>query len=585
MEDHELLKKYEPILYFPGQSSEGDYSERFFPTDVYSYIGRCDLWRVTSWSGLRWFLSNPAKQVKKGWLDEEQTVAVAIEKHRVELLGNKNTLHYLQFLQPQKNGLFVQRGAQQLSYLRLVGGCAFVIFLLLLVPALLSFSSGIIWLGWLFTILSAAWLVALIGLVILHFVDDENTVVAVLAVLGILFFSGLAYWARGHDYEVLMWMGILLAVFNGMVILGGLLFIAQKLLSPEQANMASMVLGFTVIIIPCGLLFSLWMKGWITLLVSLGLFSWLILSIIGTKLVSLLLELTSPLRDKDSDLAHGLAQKMQLDAIQTGKDPFVYYGRVWRKPEESDQTVLQYFFFYPFNDWRRQDGFNFHEGDWECVFVFLDQSGEMTGVGISQHNLGDYRDLNAPDLQVRDGHPVVYVAAGSHANYFSKADVPISQTFNANILQRLLRFIEKIRLGNIDEKATIQENRDQAVSDPNKRKLAEARERPNGLGLVLGPETDESVRGRQENWRELNPEDVLRDEALPGWVKYPGLWGRATLLQDESGPTGPMWDRPWHKPSQRELKYKLKNRRLYWVTPLGWRDEVRKQKTESETKK
>jgi hypothetical protein len=34
----------------------------------------------------------------------------------------------------------------------------------------------------------------------------------------------------------------------------------------------------------------------------------------------------------------------------------------------------------------------------------------------------------------------------------------------------------------------------------------------------------------------LNPE--------PGWVQYQGLWGVKSLLQDESGPPGPKWDRP-----------------------------------------
>ncbi len=46
-----------------------------------------------------------------------------------------------------------------------------------------------------------------------------------------------------------------------------------------------------------------------------------------------------------------------------------YYGRVVRT---SGYVALQYWFFYPFNDWRsRIYGVNDHEADWEQVVVYL----------------------------------------------------------------------------------------------------------------------------------------------------------------------------------------------------------------------
>jgi len=52
----------------------------------------------------------------------------------------------------------------------------------------------------------------------------------------------------------------------------------------------------------------------------------------------------------------------------------VYYGRVLRQ-QDGDQnqwTILQYHFFYAFNDWRlAANGMNHHEGDWEMVAVYL----------------------------------------------------------------------------------------------------------------------------------------------------------------------------------------------------------------------
>ena len=90
----------------------------------------------------------------------------------------------------------------------------------------------------------------------------------------------------------------------------------------------------------------------------------------------------------------------------------------------DDRLALQYWFFYPFNDYT-----NKHEGDWEMVqLVFaaadatqaLDQT--PLEVGYSQHEGLEVAEWDDPKLEIVDGtHPVVHAAAGSHANYYDDA--------------------------------------------------------------------------------------------------------------------------------------------------------------------
>jgi hypothetical protein len=104
----------------------------------------------------------------------------------------------------------------------------------------------------------------------------------------------------------------------------------------------------------------------------------------------------------------------------TGSGGPAVYGRV---VPEGDRIVLQYWYFYyddvysyPFATlgafWQA------HEGDWEVVNVVLSGDEEPLFVGYSQHCLGQRRAWSGVDLA--DGtHPIVYVALGSHANYFT----------------------------------------------------------------------------------------------------------------------------------------------------------------------
>ncbi|WP_028066187.1 hypothetical protein [Solirubrobacter soli] len=79
-------------------------------------------------------------------------------------------------------------------------------------------------------------------------------------------------------------------------------------------------------------------------------------------------------------------------------------GRLW----------LQYWLFYYYNDYQLLgplSGGN-HEGDWELVQLRLGANEKPVQAVYSQHKLAESRPFSGTT-------PIVYVARGSHANYFS----------------------------------------------------------------------------------------------------------------------------------------------------------------------
>ena len=88
----------------------------------------------------------------------------------------------------------------------------------------------------------------------------------------------------------------------------------------------------------------------------------------------------------------------------------------------SDRVLVQYWYAYFYNDF-----WNTHEMDWETVMIVFKQDDRLrpTLCAYSAHFGGHWlpwRDVEKVDEQLKvagDGsHPVVYVANGSHANYF-----------------------------------------------------------------------------------------------------------------------------------------------------------------------
>jgi VPS62-like protein len=99
------------------------------------------------------------------------------------------------------------------------------------------------------------------------------------------------------------------------------------------------------------------------------------------------------------------------------------YARVVTDPAHPRKLALQYWFFYVYNDFN-----NKHEGDWEMIQLDFDAASpedalktQPAEVGYSQHDGAERAGWRDDKLERQGTHPVVYPAAGSHANYFHPA--------------------------------------------------------------------------------------------------------------------------------------------------------------------
>jgi len=290
----------------------------------------------------------------------------------------------------------------------------------------------------------------------------------------------------------------------------------------------------------------------------------------------------------------------------------VYYGRILHEIDANgDQwTILQYHFFYAFNDWRlAANGMNHHEGDWEMVAVYLKNEVPYSLL-LSQHGAGNMEwwdnALKAVDEEENlTTHPIVYTALGSHANY-SRPEVIRSPTmYSTGRLQRILFWIDGaihylFLLFNPNQKArqiALKEMQEKQMNllaedafvlmkdEMDHYVVSLPMEIAAGDGFRIGFQGNLQREGsiksssyikrimssrptrhpREAEWKRV----LLNYE--PGWVQYKGLWGVKSLLSDESGPPGPKWDRP--KKDQVGVK-----ERIRWDKPLDWLAELEKNK-------
>jgi len=280
----------------------------------------------------------------------------------------------------------------------------------------------------------------------------------------------------------------------------------------------------------------------------------------------------------------------------------VYYGRVVR---ENQWTILQYHFFYAFNDWRLgANGINHHEGDWEMTAVYL-KNDEPYAMLMSQHGSGAmelWKDVRCvkDDNGNETTHPLIYAGLGSHANYSKPEVIRIHRLFNEGYLQRflywtdgLLRFL--FLLFNPSQRArqiALRELATHPATALTEESLANLRDEKDhylvslpmeiatGDGFRIGVHGDhehEEV-GRSSSYlkRVMSDREVthppsrvwmqilLSDETK--WVEYKGLWGVKSMLKDESGPPGPKWDRP-------DKLFSIHPRKR-WECPLEWLKEL-----------
>jgi hypothetical protein len=108
--------------------------------------------------------------------------------------------------------------------------------------------------------------------------------------------------------------------------------------------------------------------------------------------------------------------------LEAARRPTVYWRLV--RQSSTGRIALEYWFLYLYNDFLDR-----HEADWEGVTVFVDD-GTPIGVSYSQHK---GRVWSAWPGATPDDHPVVYVAAGSHANYPLPGQYRVSVCFTLSI--------------------------------------------------------------------------------------------------------------------------------------------------------
>ena len=192
----------------------------------------------------------------------------------------------------------------------------------------------------------------------------------------------------------------------------------------------------------------------------------------------------------------GCTYELWANRITDGHEPTVY-AHVATDPTRPGQLALQYWFFYAYNDWN-----NLHEGDWETVQLVFDAadagdalSQEPVSAGYSQHEGAERADWDDDKLELVDGRrPVVYPAAGSHANFYDDA----------------------LYLGSSAEQGV-------------------------GCDDTRGPHVELEPRVV------TIPSDAATARRQLPWIAFEGRWGE---LQDAffNGPTGPNLKRSWAEP-------------------------------------
>jgi hypothetical protein len=247
------------------------------------------------------------------------------------------------------------------------------------------------------------------------------------------------------------------------------------------------------------------------------------------------------------------ASSIRYRHIMSEREQYRYHGRVLR---QGGWIVLQYWFFYAFNDWRSGFyGANDHEGDWEKILVYLSESetGEVRPewAAYAAHDYkGDdlRRRWDDPELEKVGEHLIVYVGAGTHASYYSQGEYltelelrppgPIVRA--AHVVRSLWR--KGLHQYSGDETRSAQ-NGDLNLF------VVPFVDYARGDGAVVGP-------GQEKEWE---PPRLL-DSPSSAWVSgYRGLWGfyAQDPFEGEDAPAGPMYNHD-------------KSVRREWYDPVGW---------------
>ena len=279
------------------------------------------------------------------------------------------------------------------------------------------------------------------------------------------------------------------------------------------------------------------------------------------------------------------AAVLAYERILAENPQYIYHGRVVR---EGGWVVIQYWFFYVYNNWRSGFyGANDHEGDWELVSLYLSERDDLAaGMDLADPLLHhDDRDFDGhtglpldadwkaltrrfhpewiayashdywgddlrrrwddPEVEKVGDHPVVYAAAGSHANYFRRGEylTELELTF-LQPLAKVTDWIQRFWHNQLRQYQGEEEAVEQASNFFRIPFVDYAR----GDGVSIGP-------GETRTWG--TPRVLHEGES---WLsEYRGLWGLYARdpFAGEDAPAGPMYNRD-------------RGIRRSWYDPLGW---------------
>jgi hypothetical protein len=125
--------------------------------------------------------------------------------------------------------------------------------------------------------------------------------------------------------------------------------------------------------------------------------------------------------------AHNLSHAADAAIVQLDeRNRDVVYGTAIPRGDGRPGAWLQYWLFYTYNSKAAlQTKLGVHEGDWEMIQVRVDGRGQAQEVTYAQHGYARRAPWSSRLVRKVDGHPVVYVALGSHASYFEAGRHPV----------------------------------------------------------------------------------------------------------------------------------------------------------------